>query len=161
MDANAALETKLKQLHITIGRTNAVLDGNQEIAIQRHSDTIKAMTVVVENQRRKVEENKIAAGEDETDLSEWNAQIETKLALADVEVKRIQKWWENRKQEKELVTREEQIKFEVKLHETKLKLQEELQDAKPKRESTLEQMAKLPKLEISKFEGSYLDWPRF
>lgn len=66
-----------------------------------------------------------------------------------------------------MVARENQLKFRIKLHETKLQLQAELQDAKPvsqsmTSESTKGLMTKLPKLVISKFEGSYMDWrPRF
>ena len=55
--------------------------------------------------------------------------------------------------------REEKMQFEIKLHETKLKLQEDLQ-AKAGNQTSVGE-AKLPKLVITKFNGTYADWPRF
>ena len=56
------------------------------------------------------------------------------------------------------------MQFEIKLQETKLKLQEE-HDLKCQHKSTpseqLVSQAKLPKLVITKFNGSFTDWPRF
>ena len=56
------------------------------------------------------------------------------------------------------------MKFEIKLHETKLKLQEDLQIKAGNLKSSVETTvgeAKLPKLVITKFNGTYADWPRF
>ena len=56
------------------------------------------------------------------------------------------------------------MQFEIKLQETKLKLQEE-HDLKCQHKSTpseqLVSQAKLPKLVITKFNGSFTDWPWF
>ena len=111
-----------------------------------------------------VEELKIGDSEDLMQNSVWSASVDAKLTEADNEVSRLQKWLDDKKHV-EMIAREDQIKFEVKLHETRLKLQAELQTAKPGQSTTSEStkglMAKLPKLVISKFEGSYMDWPRF
>ena len=112
-----------------------------------------------------VEELKIGESEDLMQNSVWSASVDAKLTEADNEVSRLQKWLDDKKH-MEMIAREDQIKFEVKLHETRLKLQAELQTAKPEGQSTTSEstkglMAKLPKLVISKFEGSYMDWPRF
>ena len=60
--------------------------------------------------------------------------------------------------------REEKMQFEIKLHESKLKLQEDLQlkigNLNQSAETPVSQ-AKLPKLVITKFNGTYADWPRF
>ena len=56
------------------------------------------------------------------------------------------------------------MQFEIKLHETKLKLQEDLQIKAGNLNSSVETSvggAKLPKLVITKFNGTYADWPRF
>ena len=112
-----------------------------------------------------VEELKIGDSEDLMQNSVWSASVDVKLTEADNEVSHLQKWLDDKKHV-EVIAREDQIKFEVKLHETRLKLQAELQTAKPEGQSTTSEstkglMAKLPKLVISKFEGSYMDWPRF
>ena len=57
------------------------------------------------------------------------------------------------------------MQFEVKLHETKHKLQEVLRAKTDSHDKgSIEQpisQAKLPKLVITKFDGSYMDWMRF
>ena len=103
MEAKANLETKLKQLLITSGRTNAVLETNEDIAIQRQTEALKALSSDVENARRAVEAQKIADDEEEIEIGNWNTQIEAKLAKADNEVKRLQKWQDDCKQEKERI----------------------------------------------------------
>jgi uncharacterized protein YaiL (DUF2058 family) len=40
--------------------------------------------------------------------------------MADDDIKRLEKWQDEYKQKKEYIAREEQLKFEIKLHETKL-----------------------------------------
>ena len=70
----------------------------------------------------------------------------------------IEKWKQKSKNEKR------KMKFEIKLHETKLKLQEDLQIKAGNEKSSVETTvgeAKLPKLVITKFNGTYADWPRF
>lgn len=58
------------------------------------------------------------------------------------------------------------MKYEVKLHEAKMKLELErqaiLKVETSSSEAKVKQVeAKLPKLVITKFKGSYTDWPRF
>ena len=67
--------------------------------------------------------------------------------------------------EAEKQEREEKMQFEIKLHETvKLKLQEDFQikvaNQKQSTETSVGE-AKLRKLTITKFNGTYADWPRF
>ena len=62
------------------------------------------------------------------------------------------------------MAREEQLKFEIKLQETKLQLQSEHEVKFAEKQATLsseEVSVKLPKLVISKFDGSFTDWYRF
>ena len=53
------------------------------------------------------------------------------------------------------------MQFEIKQHETKRKLQKELEQQKNVASDTPNTQAKLPKLVITKFNGSFVDWPRF
>lgn len=53
------------------------------------------------------------------------------------------------------------MQFGIKLHETKLKLLEELRNKNSETTITQTAQAKLPKLVITKVNGSYTDWPRF
>ena len=76
----------------------------------------------------------------------------------------LEEWLERKRQEHQIEEQEKTMQFEIKLQETKLKLQEE-HDLKCQHKSTpseqLVSEAKLPKLVITKFNVSFTDWPRF
>ena len=76
---------------------------------------------------------------------------------------KLRKWLENRRRQEETAAREDQLNFEMKLHEQKMKLQTEIvtQASHEGGGSPKQTQAKLPKIEIQRFEGSNLDWPRF
>ncbi len=62
--------------------------------------------------------------------------------------------------------REKRLKFELKLHEAKVKLQSDINGPEVSEQHTgsrsdVKVQAKLPKLHITKFNGTYADWPRF
>ena len=114
-----------------------------------------------------VEESKIQAEVDITEITTWNTEIDEKLAEADTAVEGLRKWLDQYKRDKDNVAREEQIQFETKLFETRMKFETELASAKEEaltaktEKGTGETVAKLPKLVISKFSGNYQDWQRF
>lgn len=66
------------------------------------------------------------------------------------------------------VTQEEQFKYELKLHEKKLEMQAKLAKQSNSKRDTKEcvvlatkPQCKIPKLVISKFDGSFMNWPKF
>ena len=123
-----------------------------------------ALSTEVELSRRAVEASKIAKDEEEDEIANWNAQIESELAKADDELKRLERWQDDCKQEKERLGREQKMKIELELHETKLKFDTDYQTkltAKQPAESGKEVRAKLPKLTIITFDGTYMDCKRF
>ena len=160
----AVLDVKLKQLLITCGRTVSVLESTKDIAINRQIESLKALSKDVEQSRREVELLKITNDEPEDEITTWNAEVEEKLSMAGDDIKRLEKWQDEYKQKKESIAREEQFKFEIKLHETKLQLQSE-QNTNVSDKQTIgarkEVALKLPKLVITKFDGSFADWNRF
>ncbi|XP_044167470.1 uncharacterized protein LOC122951528 [Acropora millepora] len=101
-----------------------------------------------------------------TDIEEWNTQIDGKLGEADNEVSKVRKWFDERAKQVEILAQEEKLKFEVKLHQTKMELQAQFQATLQNQHPPLSQtpsdiQAKLPKLVITKFDGNFMDWPRF
>ena len=82
------MDVKLTQLHITIERTNNVLDSNRQENIERHRATLKTITDSVNGMRLAVEESKIEAKEDMTEITKWNSEIDAQLAEADKEIER-------------------------------------------------------------------------
>ena len=101
--------------------------------------------------------------------------MDTKIFAADESVKILKDSIEKFRQRMQLEKQEKELDFEKKLFETKMKFQTELQQAKEKSEgakiqnvttdggsvSGHESPAKLPKLQIARFNGTYEDWPRF
>ena len=93
------------------------------------------------------------------------------MAEADIAVEELRGWLDKCRKEKDNIAREEQIQFETKLFETRMKYETELASAKVKALNTIPQnakgesqqniRAKLPKLVISKFHGDFQDWQRF
>ena len=141
-----------------------MLDSNKDIAIQRQMEAPKALLKEVELSRRAVEASKIAKDQEEDEIANWNAQIESELVKADDELKRLERWQDDCKQEKERLGREQKMKIELELHETKLKFDTDYQTkltAKQPAESGKEVRAKLPKLTIITFDGTYMDCKRF
>ena len=70
-------------------------------------------------------------------------------------------WFDDRKKEAEVVVKQEELKF----HKAKMEMQAEIQSALPPQQAPTttpsDGQAKLPKLTIPKFNGTYMDWPRF
>ena len=164
-EAETKLSTKLTQLRITAKRTKSILDTDLTEAIERHQAALKIITAEVDELRREIEARKIADKQEAEVIDIWNTNIETEMAKADENVQYLKEWLKNQKVQCETQEREERIKFELKLHETKMKLQAELEAKSvnpPKSTSEdLNLQAKLPKLVITKYNESYADWPRF
>ena len=116
-DANAmsTFDVKLKQLLITCKRTDSVLDSNKDTAIKRQLEALKALTNEVEISRRGVEALKIEQKVNEDEVATWNSQVETELEKADDDVKRLEKWQDDCKLEKERNAFEEKLKYENEL----------------------------------------------
>ncbi len=163
--AEGKLKTKLTQLNRTTKRTTSILDSAQSEAIERHQKTLKTVINDVDQLRIEIEAYKITNEVTDKELDAWNTNIASQIAEADQSVESLKGWLNNRKTEREIHEREEQIKFEVKLQETKAKFKDELEG---KQASSLQSkseavniQAKLPKLVITKFNGTFTDWNRF
>ena len=161
------MDIKVTQLKMTVAKTDNVIEGGKSEAIERQCSTLKSITAEINRMRLEVEAKKLGAKVDVTDIEAWNAQLDAQLEKADSEVEKVCKWLDERKKEAEIIAQEEQLKFEEKLQRAKLKLKTELQAEKTSSQnshqtaSSSSVQAKLPKLVITKFDGSYMDWPRF
>ena len=158
--ASTALETKLIQLKLAMERTDGVLAKSSEESIARHQTTLRNVIAEVDKLHLTVEAEKVGRKEDTT---EWSKQIETKLNEADGHVQLTKEWLAANKRKLEEIERNEKLQFEVKLHETKMKLhvEQNVEGSPQATKSMIGMQAKLPKLVISQFNGSHMDWPRF
>ena len=109
--------------------------------------------------RIEVEATKLGA-EEIADIEAWNSRIDAQLEEADCEVDKMCTWIDDRKREAEAIVKQEELKF----HKAKIEMQAEIQvEPNPQQATTTPSdiQAKLPKLMITKFDGTYMDWPRF
>ncbi|XP_028415553.1 uncharacterized protein LOC114538695 [Dendronephthya gigantea] len=162
MSNEEKLETKLTQLKIAVGRTQAILDSGKRVAIRRHLDALQTIAKETNNCKRAVEAEKIANKEDLTKIDEWNSEIDDKFELADEATAQLETWLTEAKRAEKFVAQEEQLKNELRLHEKKLEMQARKQtESEECEKSAAKPNAKLPKLVMTKFDGSYMNWPKF
>ena len=147
------LKVKLAQLQLTTKRTDNIIASGKHEAIQRQCQTLSTISNEINVMRITVEAEKIGMKVDVEEIVEWNNDIETKLDEADKEIEKARKWIGDYKKKAEAEAQEEELKFQEKLHQTKLKYEAELQAAKSTQsqhepgESTASGVgAKLPKL---------------
>ncbi len=151
---------------MAVKRTGNTLDAVKRESIKRHLGTLQTITKEANQCKGTVEAQKISNKEDISKIDEWNVEIEGKLEIADNEVTRLEQWLAENERNEKFVAQEELFKLEMAMHEKKLKMQAELsvpqkQPEAVECEASGIKIAKLPKLVISKFDGSYMDWPRF
>ena len=110
--------------------------------------------------RLEVEATKLGAKEEIAEIEAWNSGIDAQLEKADYEVDKMRTWVDDRKREAEAVVKQEELKFP----KAKIQMQAKIQ-ATPHSQQAMTMpsdiQAKLPKLTITKFDGTYRDWPRF
>ncbi|XP_046862875.1 uncharacterized protein LOC124456481 [Xenia sp. Carnegie-2017] len=144
----AKLNIKLTQLKLSSQRTANILDSGKRETIERQLNALKTTINEADNFKRAVEAAKIEREDDLEEISDWNAEIETKISEAEDEINKLQHWLNNRKLEEENHAREEQLKFEVKLQETKAQVNAKIQNSKSGDSKISD-------------EGGNMDWPRF
>ena len=172
MDAAlSTLDTKLIQLQFARERTEERIQSKRCDKIERQIKALKELSGKADQLKRTLKGLKIAAKESAEEIKQWNDQIEEKITRADDDILRLKQWLEKTKREENQKIREEELHYERELFETRLKFQTELNAAKSNKAEGSESAkssggsaigleAKLPKLVITKFNGTFQDWPR-
>ena len=162
------LETKLTQLEINVKKTNVVIESQNSEAIERHLQTLKAISDTVNHLRLEVEAKKIESKVNGDAIQTWNDDVDSKLEAANVEIGRIRKWVRDHEKQAEINAKKEQLQFEKEIQKMTLQLKaDQLAKTKSQNEGVGQDLSscgvqpKLPKLVITKFDGSHMDWPRF
>ena len=161
MEATEAnLDIKVTQLKMSIGKTNTIIVTGKSEAMERHLSTPQSLSKELNRMRIEVQATKLGAKEKIADIEAWNSGINAQLEKVDCEVDKMCTWIDNRKREAEAIVKQEELKF----HKAKIEMQAEIQvEPHPQQATTTPSdiQAKLPKLMITKFDGTYMDWPRF
>ena len=172
----AKLEAKLTQLRLARDKTDTVITKNNRETIKRHQQTLKTLIDETDGSRLELETLNLVNKEDAESTRDWNSKIEDEIGKADQCLVAVQTWIEDNTRENDRKRRQEELDHERELFETRLKYQTELdrskgENAKPnvaatfgpssESKSTSDVHVKLPKLVITKFNGTFQDWPRF
>ena len=155
------LEMKLVQLKLVTERSEKILATGKCETIKCHIETLQAVNSVSNECKREVEEQKIARKSSMDEISNWNDNVESIFEAADSQISRLSDWLVKEERNTKVAAQEEHFKAELKLHEQKLRMKNEISPPKPETQGCSSQNAKLPKLVITKFNGSFKDWPRF
>ena len=156
-----------------LGRqTKDLLTSKNERKLQRHQTNLSAKIEEAHALVTSLVEIKIEQGLKEEEITEWSADqeetlelYEESLGLVENELNGIKHEEESRKLD-EIEAREEQrrvriLREEEHRRERQREIENQLEDRRLERLKAEQQTAKLPKLEISKFKGTPLDWVRF
>ena len=97
-----------------------IIESGKRVAIKRHFEALQTTAKEASKCTLVLEAIKIVEKEEQTAIDECNKQIDEKFDAADEATMRHEKWLADVDKAKQFVTQEEQLKFELKLHEKKL-----------------------------------------
>lgn len=165
----AKLEAELQLLKLARGRTKSVVEKGNIEKITRHKETLGKIVASIEDLKLDIEKGKLEAGKGIDEVDEWGKIIEQTIDDVDKEVEDLNRHLEeagakaiNKKREEEEALlakrREDELNFENLKLEQKSKMQLPDQSAeKPLSKGNV----KMPKLVITKYDGTYEKWLSF
>ena len=175
-EALKKLADKFKLLEIKDKQTLQILSDNRERELKRHMQAIFNRLEELYTLRSSVEDCKIEENEDPLKVEEWGAEFEEKAkhyeqvveeltnAIETLEQHRERTRIENERREEELRL-QKRFEEEQRIEEMKLRLREQYEkkhgEEKNPTHKEHDVKVKLPKLTITKFNGTPIDWMRF
>ena len=166
---DAKLEAQLQLLKLTRGKTKSVVEKGTIEKITRHKETLGKILAAIEDLKLDTEKGKLEAGQSIDEVEEWEKTIEQTIDDVDKEVEDLNRHLEeagakaiNKKREEEEALlakrREDELNFEKLKLEQNSKMQSPDQPTgKPLSKGNV----KMPKLVITKYDGTYEKWLSF
>ena len=164
------LDTERQLLKLTRNKTKAILEKGNLDKIIRHKEALEKNVRAIEELKLQGEKAKIQ-GVSLEDVQEWGADIEREIDETDNEILYLSQYLqnaemksENEKREKEKIRLNEQREEEIYFEKRKLEQQASLgsnADKAADPEQAKVSSVKMPKLIISKYDGSYERWLSF
>ena len=154
------LDAKIKTLHLRLKSTDVTVEKREKEAIERQRAAISALSGEIDCLRGAIQEGKFVAGESEEDVESWSVDIGTNLLAADEHVGRLTKCLKAIEIETRELERDQNHAKEMAL-EKQLLDQKMAAAVKQKELSENSSVVKLPKLTITSFNGTPIDWVRF
>ena len=168
------IDAKLRMLKFTTEEVPRIREKKELKALERLQKDLEKQLDGVHEQKVQIQALKIEQGDDPNDVREWTLEIEgqvdvfEKLAdnvrvearnLREEALRELRDEEEKKEEEKRNRRYEEELKFEEAKLKVKRDHEKKLEEDRNK--SLKESGAKLPKLTITKFQGTHLDWLRF
>ena len=165
-ESSINLKTKLVQLGTATDKTATVLSTGKESSIKRHVEALREILNDVSKLVRTVEAEKITAKQNIDEIKTWVDGMETKINDGDEKIKRLEEWLSEAQEKREIDNHKKRMNFEMELYEATMELQAEHLKPQPKEpmssDTTFSKLqARLPKMTITVYNGSFGDWPRF
>lgn len=168
------IDAKLRMLEFTRTETPRIREKKDLKSLERQEKKIGDLIEGIHEQKCEVQTAMIEQGTDPEEVTQWTLEIEGKITkfeevmgLLHSDVQLIRDEERAEVEQKEDVKRKQRFEEELKLEEAKMQIKHEfnkkLEEAKGKstKETVAGSNAKLPKLIITKFQGTHLDWQRF
>ena len=163
------MEGKLKMLNFTVEDTPKILDANDVKAIERHGSALESIIDKTHQLKLEVQELRIESDEDPTDVRKWSETLEAQIGKFEATLKEVKRVaavimlaeQEKREEERRKRILDEEIELEKAKFDARAKLEKTAKTSSEDSENLNSVGAKLPTLEISKIQGTYLDWMRF
>ena len=163
------IQGKLKMLEFTAGDTAKVIVTGDLKTIERHGSALEHVIDKTHQLKLEVQELRIETGNDPAEVRLWTETLDSQISkfegiLKEVEyvaagIRSIEE--EKREEEKRKRNLEEKIQLEKAKHEARASLEKTAKASTEESGNLSSAGAKLPKLEITKFQGTFLDWMRF
>ena len=178
----AELDAKIKTLNFRVKKTDEVLQKDDRAALERHRASLESVVTAVTTLKESIEEQMFAEGKDDQAVQEWAEEFEESVDAGDKCMRQLASKIEqiNRKSKHEAVIFEH--KQVVALENEKIEQQQEAKERAYAEELAFEQkkldlqqaqkkptetagatsdVVKMPKLVITKFDGTPQDWMHF
>ena len=159
------IEGKLKMLKFTVEDTEKILETEDVKAIERHGSPLESITDKTHQLKLQVQELRIENNNDLAEIRSWLESLEAQIDKFEGTVKQVRHVAADIRSAEEEKCEEEKRKWmlneEIKLEKVKFqaraKLEKSVKTSLEGSENSSSIGAKLPKLEISKFQGTFLD----
>ena len=150
--AQQKIEIKLKLLKMSNEQTQKIIEERNLKTVERHRKLLEGKINECHELKAEVQEKKLENGDGVEVIRNWSVKVEENVAECGKVVEELEGLERDLKKRDSRLTpeKEEKTRWEIK---KKFEKKSEENEGKPR--------AKLPKLVITKFQGTHLDWQRF
>ena len=165
------IDTERQLLKLTRSKTKAILEKGNLDKIIRHKEALGKIVKELEELKIQGEKDKLQDGEAIEDVQKWGVDIEGEIDETDCEISHLNQYLteteartENEKREKEKILLQQQRDEELYFEKCKLEQMASLGSVSvksTKAEQAKVSSVKMPKLVITKYDGTYERWLSF